>query len=166
MSQFQWMGAWTCCHEAILERRSPTTRSSPVDLSAKSSSSSLDSPSSSLVSSSSVSGAWADFILKLLTASFADMPKLSAFDLRRHLQIGQALMSGRLHSRWKECPQPRKMRHKGLSRLQSTLSHLLCQWKSKVYIKNIYFILLILIYTFISEHQNIMSVNRRFIYLL
>ena len=84
------------------ERRSPTTRSSPVGLSAKSSSSSLDSPSSSLVSSSSVSGAWADFILKLMTASFADMPKLSAFDLRRQLQIGQALMSGRLHSRWKE----------------------------------------------------------------
>jgi hypothetical protein len=26
-------------------------------------------------------------------------------------------MSGRLHSRWKECPQPRKMRHEGLSRL-------------------------------------------------
>jgi hypothetical protein len=35
-------------------------------------------------------------------------PKLSAFDLRGYLQIGQALMSGRLHLRWKECPQPRK----------------------------------------------------------
>ena len=51
---------------------------------------------------------------KFMTASLAQ-----AFDLRGYLQNGQALMSGRLHSRWKECPQPRKMRHKGLSRLHS-----------------------------------------------
>ena len=139
------MGAWTCCHEAIVERRLVTTRSELVDCSSKSSSFSsfsLDSPS--LVSTSSSSWAtsiWVGFRSKFVTASFAVLPRSSTFDLRKSLQIGQTLISRRLHSRWKDYPQPRKMRHKGLSRLHFILSHLLCQmeiegtvWTSYMYI--------------------------------
>ena len=70
-----------------------------------------ESSSSSLISSSLFAEPSAGLFLKFLTASLVVFPKLSAFDFRRSLHIGQALMSGRSHSRYKECQQPRKMRH-------------------------------------------------------
>ena len=63
--------------------------------------------------------------LNFVTASFAVLLKLAIFDSSKDLQTEQTLMSGRLHSRWNECPHPRKIRHNGLSHLHSFLSHLL-----------------------------------------
>ena len=79
----------TCCHEAIVKRRSPTARSL-----------SLEERLHSTHHHYSSGGAWPDFFFKSLTALFAVVPKLFAFDLTKALQVGQALISGRLQSRW------------------------------------------------------------------
>lgn len=88
---------------------------------------SLSSPSSSSLRSESLQAEWS----KLCTALFAVSPSDKALPFKNSLQIWHTLTSGRLHSRWKECPQPWNTRHKVLSRLQPILSHLLFQrvWK-------------------------------------
>ena len=94
-------------HPPINALVSALTACSPFIGSRRSSLSLLDSPSP-VSPSSSFDGVWPDFFFKSLTASFEVVPKIFAFDLRRALQVGQALISGRLHSRWNECPKPQK----------------------------------------------------------
>jgi hypothetical protein len=83
----------------MLTRSNPRQKTSLVDCSARSSSltsSSLDSVSTSLVSSSSSFGElWQIPFRNVWLPRWPLMPKLSAFDLRGYFQIGQALMSGR-----------------------------------------------------------------------
>jgi hypothetical protein len=70
-------------------------------------------------------------MVKFMTVLFAVLPKFTAFDSRRDSQIGHTLISGRLHSRSKECPQPQKMHHNRPTQSHSILSHLLFQWRLK-----------------------------------